>query len=218
MIEFPHYFKDGLREADKIRNSKLELLAQNIVFAVLSLAVAFFTRIPIIPSLPFLKLDLSDTPVLIATLISGVPAGVSVLFTVCTLRLMFFSAAGFAGLVIRLTSLVLIFTMGFLTEKNSSNRENISDSGQKRESLPSPIFLYFSAKNIIFLVAGILICTLIKIPLNYLFWIYFFGLPKNFIVDMLIPFILPFNIVKATINCILALILKPFAQKIIDKI
>lgn len=170
---------------NKIPYNKFKIFSQNIVFSLISLVIAFITRVPVIPSLPFLKLDISDAPILIATLISGVSSGISVLVTVSIMRFMLFSSAGIVGFLIRMTSILVILSLGYFRKENKN-------------------FI----KKIIVLLLGIASCIAIKIPLNYVFWVYMFSIPKDVILNMLMPYILPFNIFKIFLNCIIAFLLK----------
>ena len=60
-------------------------------------------------------------------------------------------------------------------------------------------------KNILSAFLGIFLSTLIKIPLNYFAWLYFFGIPKESVDSLVFTIIIPFNIIKNLINCIIAL-------------
>lgn len=152
--------------------------------------LAFWVKIPLIPSLPFLKLDISDVPVLIATLLSGYSSGVSILFAVSFLRFILFSSAGFMGLVVRLTSIFLIFSVYYFKKLNTN-------------------IIY----RVFILSLGMLVCICVKLPINYLGWIYIYGIPKQVVKELMIPYIIPFNILKITLNCMLAILLfKPFKK------
>lgn len=156
----------------------------------MSLLLAFWIKIPIMPSLPFLRLDISDAPILIATMLSGYSSGISILFTVSILRCMFFSSAGFMGLIVRLTSVFLVLSVYCLRKPNI----NIT-------------------YRVLMSVLCVLICICVKLPINYLGWIYIYGMPKKIITNLMLPCILPFNALKITLNYLLAIILfKPFKK------
>lgn len=156
---------------------------------MISLAVSFFIRIPVIPVLPFIKLDLSDVPALLAALISGIPSGITVLLSSCIIRALLFSSAGIVGFIVRTTSIILVVGLGIY--------RNVRGKLKKAAAI----------------VLSCLICSFIKVPINYFFWVYFFGIPKDLLDDLLIPFVLPFNIFKSLLNCFLAvLLLKPMNE------
>lgn len=187
----------GLRESEvsKITHKKILILAQNVIFIVLSVLIAFFIRIPLIPAMPFLTLEFSDVPVLISSILYGYSSGICVLFLSLLLRLMLFSSTGFIGLTIRLTSIFLVFAVYFF-KKNTLN-------------FVSRILLF-----ILFLV----LCVLIKIPLNYLSWLYLFKIPKDLILPLMFSYVIPFNILKISINCVFALALAKPCEKLLIRI
>jgi riboflavin transporter FmnP len=55
------------------------------------------------------------------------------------------------------------------------------------------------------------------IPMNLVFTVYFLNAPMQVVVDMLVPAIIPFNLIKAGANCILTGLifqaLTPFIRK-----
>src|SRR5690554_5463375 len=53
------------------------------------------------------------------------------------------------------------------------------------------------------LIAGSLVMTLLMIPLNLIFTVRFLGAPREVVVAMLIPTIIPFNLIKAFANSII---------------
>ena len=71
------------------------------------------------------------------------------------------------------------------------------------------------------LILGGLLMAAIMLPLNVIFTPMLTGMPKEAVIDMLVPFILPFNLIKAGVNCVVTYILyfviKPFFNKLIYK-
>ncbi len=182
-------------EVSAITHQKILILAQNVIFIILSVLVAFFIRIPLIPAMPFLTLEFSDVPVLVSTILYGYSSGICVLFLSLLLRLMLFSSTGFIGLIIRSTSIFLIFAIYFF-KKNTLK-------------LVSRVLLF-----ILFLV----LCVFVKIPLNYVSWLYLFKIPKELILPLMFSYVVPFNILKISINCVLALVLSTPCQRLLIKI
>lgn len=180
---------------DNSSNSKIVIMVQNSMFTAISLAMALIIKIPVIPSVPFLKLDISDIPIFIATLSSGISSGLTVLFVVSLLRALLFSSVGWAGFIMRMTSCITIIIIGlFFRNKNLS-----------------------IIKNIPAILLGTIICILIKIPLNYIIWIYLFGMSKEY-VDSIIFIIIGFNAVKLLFNWIISIYIFKKTNKIFRKI
>ena len=59
--------------------------------------------------------------------------------------------------------------------------------------------------------------TALMIPLNLVLTSYFQGVPMQAVVDMIIPVIIPFNLIKASANCVITAIvfkaLQPFVRR-----
>ena len=74
---------------------------------------------------------------------------------------------------------------------------------------------------IVALVCGTLAQTAAMIPLNYIFIPMLFGAPREMVTELLLPGIIPFNLIKAGVNCVLAAILQRilggFMAKSIEK-
>ena len=65
---------------------------------------------------------------------------------------------------------------------------------------------------------GICLSILIKIPLNYFAWLYFFGIPKESTDSLIFTVIVPFNIIKNLINCIRNIIKNNYYNEYLNKI
>lgn len=162
------------------------------ILASFSTVLMIFIQIPIFPSAPFLKLDIADIPVLIGGFMFGPLQGIIILALRDTLFLLLKGGPfEFAGI-----SMNLIATGTFAIVSSSIYR------------------IYKTKKGaIISLILGTLSMTIIMLPCNMLIyplvlkWFYL-DLPftetalKNFIIFS----ILPFNIIKGTINSILIIL------------
>lgn len=175
-----------------MKNSKsASTIVYNSMFAVTSLVLAFIGNISIFPVFPFLKADISDMPVFLSTIIFGIPSGVNILLTVSTIRALLFSSSSWIGFVIRLTSIIIIFSLGFSKKIKSK-------------------FL-----KVLIIILGVVLCLILKLSLNYFFWINFFSISKSVISSLLFTIILPYNIIKILVSLILAIILKKHLIKYI---
>ena len=182
-----------MSEVVKIRKTKIHIynLLQNSIFCSISLIMSFLVKIPIIPLFPFLKLEISDVPIFICSLTSGMSSAVSVLIVVTAIRTLFFSSASWPGFVFRMISVVMIFFL-CLSKKKSN-------------------MIY----KILCISLGILIYIIVKIPINYLLWINIFGISKSLLDNLLFTAVIPFNIIKCILNCILAFGLVEPTKKIL---
>ena len=169
----------------EIQPTKLHIytLLQNSIFCTISLIISALIRVPIVPLLPFLKLEISDAPMFVCALVSDMPSAVLTLLVATTIRTIFLSSAGWPGFIFRMTSVIMIFFLS-LSKKNSN-----------------------AVYKILCVLFGILIYISAKIPINYFLWINIFGMPKQFLDNLLFTTIVPFNVIKCVLNCILAFVL-----------
>lgn len=175
-----------------MKQQKTLSIAYNSVFIVLSLILGFLGRLSILPIFPFLKLDFSDIPVFLSTLISGIPSGLIVLFVSLILRTFMFSSSGWIGFVIRSTSAIIVVFLGIF----NSNK------------IKKP----FKILGITF---GILICLFFKLIINYLLWTNFFNISPTIINKFMISVIIPYNLLKLVITILSSYILGNYVNKII---
>lgn len=181
---------------NEISRNKVLIMIQNSMFTAISLALSLIIKIPIIPSVPFLKLDISDIPIFIATLMSGITSGVTVLFCVSLIRTLLFSTAGWAGFIIRMTSVVIIFMLGkFCRNKN----RNI-------------FYTVFIA------LIAVILCVFLKTAISYILWMLFFNMSKEYLNGIIFTAVIPFNIIKSVLNCGVSLYIFRKLKNTLEKI
>ena len=164
----------------KLKN-RIPTIVHNSMFSVMSLVLAFLGNLTLFPVFPYLKADLSDMPIYLATLISGTSSGLTVLLIVSAIRMLLFSASGWIGFIIRITSTVLIIFLG------TSRKYNIPK-----------LF------KVIIVGIGIVMCIFVKLSLNYFFWTNFFPISKECLNSLLWSIILPYNIAKILFSLFIA--------------
>ena len=63
----------------------------------------------------------------------------------------------------------------------------------------------------------LLTMTLVMIPMNLIFTVHAFGVPHDVVMALMLPGIIPMNLIKSVVNCVLAGVLfktlNPFLQK-----
>ena len=149
------------------------------MLTALSIVLMATIHLPLIPSAPFLEYDAADIPVLIGAMMLGPVSGLIILLAVCIIQALTVSASsgviGFFMHFIASSVLVLIASLIY------SRRKTVSSL-------------------VIGLVAGSLAMTAVMIPLNIVFTGIFLGAGTQTVIGMLIPAIIPFNLLKAGIN------------------
>lgn len=162
----------------KTQNNVIRLCTMAMLTAV-SIVLVTVIHLPLIPAAPFLEYDPADIPVLIGAMMLGPVHGLIILLAVCIIQALTVSASsgiiGFFMHFIASSVLVLVASMIYKHKKTILSL-------------------------IIGLVAGSLAMTIVMIPLNLVFTGIFMGAGTQAVVEMLIPAIIPFNLLKAGIN------------------
>lgn len=162
-----------------MQNKKIIRLAIAAMLTALSVVSLYAIRLPLIPSAPFLEYDAADIPVLIGSMLLGPGMGLLMLLAVCAIQAFTVSAAsGWIGFVMHLAaSGVLVLIASMIYKKKPSFK-----------------------RLIVGLVLGSLAMTAVMVPLNIVFTGIFLGQGAKAVAELLIPAIIPFNLLKACIN------------------
>lgn len=154
----------------------------------LSYLSVFLFRIPVVS---FLKYEPKDIFIVIGAFLFGPLAGLLMSIVVSFLEMVTISTTGPIGMLMNIISTVAFAsTAAFIYQKKRT-----------------------MSGAVIGLTVGALLMTGLMLLWNYLITPLYMGVPRNAVVDMLIPVFLPFNLVKAGINATLTLLLyKPLKQ------
>ena len=156
------------------------------LLAAVSVVLILLINIPIFPSASYLKYDMADVPILLATFLLGPAAGLEILFVVSAIQAFFLGGDGLVGLIMHFVASGTVIVCAGLVYKKL---------GQ-------------SLKGLIFaLVVGTLAQTLMMIPLNLIITVHAYGVPRDVVVAGLIPVTIPFNLLKAALNAIIFFLL-----------
>jgi riboflavin transporter FmnP len=155
------------------------------VLSALSLVLMFVVRFPIIPSAPFLEYEPADVPILIGGFIYGPAAGLVITIVVSAIQALTVSAgSGWIGAVMHVIATgAFVVVAGLIYKRFHTLKGAIAA-----------------------LILGSLTMTLVMIPLNLLITPKFLGTPVEVVKAMLIPAIIPFNLLKSSINSIVVAI------------
>ncbi|MDO4504448.1 MAG: ECF transporter S component [Clostridia bacterium] len=164
-----------------MKTNNIRITTYNAMFIVISLILGFLGRMSIFAMVPFLKLDFSDIPAFLATLLFGFSSGAIVLIVSSLIRSMMFSSVGWISFVVKLTMLLMLF---FISKANEINKRTYK----------------------IILVGSVLYLT-IKLFLNCLVWKYFFGMTTEFLKTIIFPLAIPYNCTRLLINIVVSNIL-----------
>lgn len=164
---------------DKSTTNKVIKTAIMAMLTALSIVLVYVIHIPLIPAAPFLEYDAADIPVLIGSMLLGPVSGIITLLAVCIIQALTVSASsGWIGFLMHfIASSVLVLTASIIYKRKKTH-----------------------LSLIIGLVIGSLAMTAVMIPLNLIFTGIFLGAGTQTVIGMLIPAIIPFNLLKAGIN------------------
>jgi hypothetical protein len=170
-------------------------LTQMGMLAAVAVVLVLFIRFPIIPSVPFIEYDMADVPVLIGALLYGPLPGLAILFVVSFIQAFFLGGNGWVGFVMHmLASGVMVLLASLLY--------------RRKPSLP-----WLAAG----LGCGAAARTLMMIPMNLIFTVHFFGVPHDVVVSLLLPGIIPMNLIISVVNCLLAGLLFKALRPVLEK-
>ncbi len=167
--------------------------SKRIAVAALFCAVAaictLFIEFPIIPGVTFLKYDPSAIVALVAGFAFGPAMGVIVSTLPYLPHLM--TASGIYGCI-----MAIIATLSLVLPASLVYKHDTSFKGAIKG-----------------LIIGAIICLVCCIGANLIVTPIYMGAPTEAVVAMIVPTLLPFNVLKILINCVVcALVYKPIAK------
>lgn len=175
------------------KTKKLVITSMLTALAVITLMVPFL-RTPLLPAAPFLEYDAMDVPIMIGALLMGPGAGVAITVVASIIQGITVSgASGIYGIIqhIIATSAFVAMT-AFIYHRNKNEKFGL----------------------LVALICGTIAMAVIMIPANLIVTPFFMGTPVSAVVSMIVPIIIPFNLLKAGINSVIVYILYPTIKKI----
>lgn len=162
---------------------KQEKFIKTAVLCAISVVLVYFIHFPIIPGAAFLEYDPADICIILATLCYGTKFGIIATVAVSVIQGITISVqSGFIGILMHIIATgTLVFAVSFMYKKT----DNIVKS------------LSFGAISMV----------VVMIPLNLLFTGLFMGAGIKTVASMLVPAIIPFNAIKASVNAVISAII-----------
>lgn len=180
----------------KLKRINSYKLAYIGVLSALSIVLALIIHFPIFPSVPFLEYDPADIPIIIATFLYGPVTGLVMTLIVSVIQ----------GITVSAESGIIGIAMHFFATSSFVITAGIIYR------------IYHTKKGAFFsLLSAIVVWCLIMIPLNLIFTP-MYGVPIDTVKDLLLPAIIPFNLIKATINSIVTFMLYKHLHTLFDLI
>ena len=168
------------------------------MFAALSIVLVSFIHFPFpfLPGAQFLEYDPADVPILIGTFAFGPAAGLLLTLVVSVVQGITVSAgSGPWGILMHFVATgSMAAVAGLVYKKHHSFKGAIAALG-----------------------FGALTMTVVMVPLNLLITPIYTGASVQFVAGMLLPAIIPFNLIKSVVNCVVTFIVYKHIMKLIDK-
>jgi len=156
------------------------------MLTALSVILVYLIRFPIFPSASFLEYDMADVPILIGTFLYGPWWGLALTAVVSLLQWLLVSPGGmWVGAVMHFCATgVYVLSAGLLYRRNRTRGGAIFGMG-----------------------VGSVLQVLMMIPMNLIFTVHFYGMPREAVLALLPTAIIPFNAIKAVVNSIITFLL-----------
>ena len=162
-------------------SEKIRKLVTMAILVAISIVLVFLVHLPLIPAVPFLEYDPADIPILIGAFAYGPVAGIILTVVTSVIQGMTVSASsGAYGIIMHIiaTSVLVLVVSGIYRVKHTKKGA------------------------ILGLICGTLAMGLVMMPANHFITPIFMGVPTEVLDALLLPGILPFNLIKGGINSV----------------
>lgn len=178
-------------------NPKIRKLTIMAMLVAISVVLVYLIHFPIFPAAAFLEYDPADVPILVGTFAFGPAAGFLLTVVTCVLQGVTVSAgSGPYGIIMHLiaTSTMVLVAGNIYRVKHTRSGAAVG------------------------LVVGTICWGIVMVIANHFITPLFMGVPVDVVDAMLLPVILPFNLIKAGVNSLITfLIYKTISRHIIHK-
>lgn len=175
----------------KVSTKKMAVMAMLAAVSVLLVLI----HIPFPPA-PFLEYDPADIPILIGTFAYGPTAGIIITVVVSVIQGFTLSASsGIIGIVMHILATgSFALVAGLIYQRKKTRKSAILALG-----------------------LGVITMTVMMALMNLIFTPIFMGTPVETVAGMLLPIIIPFNLMKASINAVATLLLYKAVSRFIKE-
>ncbi len=166
------------------------------MLTALSIILVYAIHFPIFPSASFLEYDMADVPILIGTFLYGPWWGLALTGLVSLLQWLLVSPQSlWVGAVMHFCATGAYAVAAGLIYQKSRSRTGA----------------------LIGMAVGSVLQTLMMIPMNLIFTVHFFGVPKETVLALLPTAIIPFNAIKTVANSLLTFLLYKRVSKLFER-
>ena len=166
------------------------------MLTALSIILVYAIHFPIFPSASFLEYDMADVPILIGTFLYGPWWGLALTGVVSLLQWLLVSPQSlWVGAVMHFCATgAYVVAAGLIYQKTRTR-----------------------TGALIGMAVGAVLQTLMMIPMNLIFTVHFFGVPKETVIALLPTAIIPFNAIKTVANSVLTFLLYKRVAKLFER-
>ena len=164
------------------QNKNITKLTRMGMLVAISVALVYFVHFPLFPSAPFLEYDPADVPIYLASFLYGPLAGIGVTALASVIQGLTVSAAGGPiGILMHFLATGSFALIAGLIYRKSPNKK----------------------MAVVALGVGVVVMTAVMCGCNLLFTPLYTGTAVKEVAAMLIPVIIPFNLLKGGLNAAL---------------
>ena len=178
------------------QRTNIDRLVKLGMLTALSIILVYAIHFPIFPAAPYLEYDMADVPILIGTFLYGPWWGLALTAVVSLLQ----------WLLVSPQSLWVGAVMHFFATGSYVLAAGLIY--QRKKTRNAAIFG---------MAIGSILQTLRMIPMNLIFTVHFFGVPREAVLALLPSAIIPFNAIKTVANSILTFLLYKRVAKLLEK-
>lgn len=178
------------------KRTSTKQLVSMAMLAAISIILVSVIHFPIFPAAPFLEYDPADIPILIGTLVYGPVSGFLLTVVVSFIQGMTVSAgSGIIGIIMHIVATgSCTLVAGMIYQKLKSQKSTA-----------------------VALTVGALTMTMAMGLMNLILTPIFMGTPIDAVLSMMIPVIVPFNLIKSSVNCVFTYFLFRSIIKVIER-
>jgi len=176
------------------QKSTVDRLVKLGMLTALSVILVYAVHFPIFPAAAFLEYDMADVPILIGTFLYGPWWGLGLTAVVSLLQWLLVSPQSmWVGALMHFCATgSYVIAAGLIYQKHRSLKGAL-----------------------IGMAVGSLLQTAMMVPMNLIFTVHFYGVPKDTVVALLPTAIIPFNAIKTVANSLITFLLYKRVEKLL---
>ncbi len=177
-------------------SAKTRKLTTMAMLVAISLVLLGLIHFPIFPTADFLEYDPADIPILVGNFMFGPLSGVLITLLVSVIQAFTVSAKSgiIGGMMHFFATGSCVLAAGFIYKYNRTKKGAA-----------------------VALVVGSLVMTMTMCLWNLIFTPIFMGAPREAVISMMLPIILPFNLIKAGVNATITFFVYKSAEKLLNR-